>query len=104
MRSRVTFRTLASEREASVVPYKHSTQIHRRFMLKKHSSPRFGDKAMSEIMRQEIQAYVAHLTQAGYAPWFIDHIHDALSDSSRGDEVGAPAREPCARCRGRSGR
>jgi hypothetical protein len=44
MRSRVTFRTLASEWDASVVPmYKHSTQIHRRFMLKKHLLPQVED-------------------------------------------------------------
>jgi len=46
-RSQVTFRTLASEWEATVLPmYKHSTQKHRRFMLKKHLLPRFGDKAL----------------------------------------------------------
>ena len=79
-RSRVTFRTLASEWDASVLPmYKHSTQKHRRFMLKKHLLPRFGDMAISDVTRQEIQAYVAHLTQAGYAPKSIDHIHDVLS-------------------------
>jgi integrase len=79
-RSRVTFRTLASEWEASVLPmYKHSTQKHRRFMLKKHLLPRFGDRTLSEVTRQEIQAYVAHLTQAGYAPKSIDHVHDVLS-------------------------
>jgi integrase len=79
-RSRVTFRTLANEWESSVLPmYKHSTQKHRRFMLKKHLLPRFGDKAVSEITRQEIQVYVAHLTQEGYAPKSIDHIHDVLS-------------------------
>jgi integrase len=59
--------------------YKHSTQTHRRFMLKKHLLPRFGDKALSEITRQEIQMYVAHLTHDGYAPKSIDHIHDVLS-------------------------
>jgi integrase len=79
-RSRVTFRTLATEWQVSVLPmYKHSTQKHRRFMLKKHLLPKFGDKALSEVTRQEIQAYVAHLTQAGYAPKSIDHIHDVLS-------------------------
>jgi hypothetical protein len=79
MRSRVTFRTLAAEWEASVMPmYKHSTQVHRRFMLKKHLLPRFGDMAISDVTRQEIQGYVAHLTQAGYAPRSIDHIHDVL--------------------------
>jgi hypothetical protein len=57
-RSRVTFRTLANDWQVSVLPmYKHSTQKHRRFMLKKHLLPRFGDKALSEITRQEIQAY-----------------------------------------------
>ncbi len=80
MRSRVTFRTLAGEWEASVMPmYKHSTQNHRRFMLKKHLLPRFGDLAISDVTRQEIQAYVAHLHRAGYAPRTIDHIHDVLS-------------------------
>jgi integrase len=79
-RSRVTFATLAIEWQATVLPmYKHSTQTHRRFMLKKHLLPRFGDKALSEITRQEIQMYVAHLTHDGYAPKSIDHIHDVLS-------------------------
>ena len=62
-RSRVTFRTLANDWQATVLPtYKHSTQKHRRFMLKKHLLPQFRDKAISEITRQEIQVYVAHLT------------------------------------------
>ena len=59
--------------------YKHSTQKHRRFMLKKHLLPQFGDRAVCELTRQEIQGYVAHLTEAGYAPKSIDHIHDVLS-------------------------
>jgi integrase len=79
-RSRVTFQTLADEWDASVLPmYKHSTQKHRRFMLKKHLLPQFGELAVSDVTRQVIQAYVAHLTQAGYAPKSIDHIHDVLS-------------------------
>jgi len=79
-RSRVTFRTLASEWQAHVLPmYKHSTQKHRRFMLKKHLLPRFGDRQLSEVTRQEIQTYVAQLTQSGYAPKSIDHVHDVLS-------------------------
>jgi integrase len=79
-RSLVTFRTLASEWQAAVLPmYKHSTQKHRRFMLSKHLLPRFGDKALSEITRQEIQVYVAHLIQQGYAPKSIDHTIDVLS-------------------------
>ena len=80
VRSRIPFRTLASEWEASVLPmYKHSTQKHRRFMLKKHLMPQFGEMPVSDVTRQEIQAYVAHLTQVGYAPKSIDHIHDVLS-------------------------
>jgi integrase len=79
-RSRVTFQTLADEWDASVLPmYRHSTQKHRRFMLKKHLLPQFGELAVSDVTRQVIQAYVAHLTQAGYAPKSIDHIHDVLS-------------------------
>jgi integrase len=79
-RSRVTFNTLSTEWSTSVLPmYKHSTQKHRRFMLKKHLLPRFGHKAVSDITRQEIQLYVSELVQAGYAPKSIDHIHDVLS-------------------------
>lgn len=79
-RSRVTFRTLAHEWQGTVLPmYKHSTQKHRRFMLKKHLLPRFGDRPLFEITRQDIQAYVAHLSAVGYAPKSIDHIHDVLS-------------------------
>ena len=79
-RSRITFRTLAGEWGTSVLPmYKHSTQKHRRFMLRRHLLPRFGDSELSAITRQEIQAYVAHLTQQGYAPRSIDHVHDVLS-------------------------
>ena len=48
-------------------------------MLKKHLLPRFGDNSVSDITRQEIQGYVAYLTQQGYAPKSIDHIHDVLS-------------------------
>ncbi len=80
MRSRVTFRTIATEWETTVLPmYKHSTQKHRRFMLKKHLLPRFGDKALCEITRQEIQVFVAHLIHQEYAPESIDHVHDVLS-------------------------
>ncbi len=68
------------EWDVSVLPmYKHSTQKHRRFMLKKHLLPQFGDRAVCDVTRKEIQAYVAHLTQAGYAPKSVDHIHDVLS-------------------------
>lgn len=80
MRSRVVFRTLAAEWQAHVLPmYKHSTQKNHRHILEKHLLPRFGDKAMTEITRQEVQAYVAHLVNNGYAPRTTDHIHDVLS-------------------------
>jgi integrase len=79
-RSRVTFRTLTAEWEAHVLPmYKHSTQKNHRHIIEKHLVPRFGDKPIAEVTRQEIQAFVAVLNQAGYAPKSIDHIHDVLS-------------------------
>jgi hypothetical protein len=80
MRSRVTFRALADEWDGSVLPmYKHSTQKHRRFIVKKYLLPQFGDSPVCDITRKMIQAYVAHLTQVGYAPKSVDHIHDVLS-------------------------
>jgi integrase len=76
----VTFRALALEWGVSVLPmYKHSTQKNHRHILEKHLLPRFADRAMAELTRQEVQAYVAQLNQAGYAPRSIDHIHDVLS-------------------------
>lgn len=59
--------------------YKHSTQKNHRHILGKHLLPQFGDKAIAEVTRQEVQAFVARLTQSGYAPKTIDHIHDVLS-------------------------
>jgi integrase len=80
VRSRVAFRTFASEWQAHVMPmYKHSTQKNHRHILEKHLLPRFGDMPIVEVTRQEIQVYVAHLNQAGYAPKTIDHMHDVLS-------------------------
>ena len=79
-RSLVTFQTLAAQWEAHVLPmYKQSTQKNHRHIVKKHLLPQFGDKAVAEVTRQAVQAYVASLTQAGYAPKTIDHIHDVLS-------------------------
>lgn len=79
-RSRVPFHTLTTEWEATVLPmYKPSTQKNHRHIVAKHLVPRFGDTAVCDITRQEIQAYVAHLNQAGYAPKTVDHIHDVLS-------------------------
>jgi integrase len=79
-RSRVAFRTLVAEWQAHVVPmYKHSTQKNHRHITKKHLVPRFGDMAIAEITRQEVQAYMARLVSDGYAPRSVDHIHDVLS-------------------------
>jgi integrase len=79
-RSRVPFRTLGADWEAQVLPmFKRSTQKNHRHILEKHLLPRFGDKAIAEITRQEVQAYMAHLAARAYAPRTIDHIHDVLS-------------------------
>lgn len=79
-RSRVSFRTVATQWLETVVPmYKHSTQKNHRHNLEKHLLPRFGEQPMCDITREEIQAYVAHLTAVGYAPRSVDHIHDTLS-------------------------
>jgi integrase len=78
--------------------YKKSTQKNHRHIVEKHLLPHFGDKAVAEVTRQEVQAYVASLTQAGYAPKTIDHIHDVLSAVLRtavkwGHLQANPARE-----------
>jgi integrase len=79
-RSGVTFGTLANEWEATVLPMcKHSTQKNHRHITRKHLIPRFGEMALADVTTQEIQAYVAHPTQQGYAPKTIDHVHDVLS-------------------------
>jgi integrase len=78
-RSLVTFRTVTEQWVTTVLPmYKFSTQKNHRHIVTKHLVPRFGDLAMCEVTRQEIQAYVAHLS-ARYAPKTVDHIHDVLS-------------------------
>ena len=78
-RSLVTFRTLACDWLKTVLPmYKPSTQKNHRHIAEKHLLPRFGDKPLSEISRQEVQSYVAHLQKA-YAPKTVDHVHDVLS-------------------------
>ena len=79
-RSRVAFHTLANDWQAHVMPmYKQATQKNHQHILDKHLLPRFGDLPLVEVTRQEIQGYVSHLHQAGYAPKTIDHIHDVLS-------------------------
>jgi hypothetical protein len=76
VRSRVTFETLANQWQVMVLPtYKPSTQKNHRHILGKHLMPRFGQKAVADVTRQEIKAYVAHLTKSGYAPKSVDHMH-----------------------------
>jgi integrase len=80
VRSRVTFRTVTADWQETVLPmYKPSTQKNHRHIAQKHLLARFGDRAVADIRRQDVQAYVAHLMQAGYAPKTVDHIHDVLS-------------------------
>lgn len=79
-RSRVTFKTIATTWETSVLPmYKASTQKNHRHILQKHLLPRFGDSAICEVSAQRLQEYIADLAQQGYAPKTIDHIHDVCS-------------------------
>jgi len=93
VRSRVTFRTLTADWQATVLPmYKPSTQKNHRHIVQKHLLARFGDHAVADITRQDVQAYVAHLTQTGYAPKTIDHIHDVLSGILRTASTGGSCR------------
>ena len=79
-RSRVAFRKLVEDWKSTVLPmYKHSTQRNHRHIADKHLVPRFGDSPIADVTRQEVQAYIAHLTKTGYAPKTVDHIHDVLS-------------------------
>jgi integrase len=80
IRSRITFRSHVAEWLVKVLPmYKHSTQRNHRHIVEKHLLPRFGEAELSNLTRQEVQGYIAHLNQKGYAPKTIDHIHDVLS-------------------------
>jgi len=98
-RPKITFATLAADWQVQVVPmYKHSTQKNHTHILAKHLVPRFGDSVLTELSRQHVQAYVAHLVREGYAPKTIDHIHDVLSAVLRtavkwGHLADNPARE-----------
>ena len=66
VRSRVTFEMLANQWQATVTPMcKPSTQKNHRHILSKHLMPQFGEKAVADVTRQEIQAYVAHFDAGG---------------------------------------
>ncbi len=97
-RSRVTFRTLAGEWDASVLPmYKHSTQKHRRFMLKKHLLPRFGDTAICDIDAAGDPGVRGSSHAGGIrAEVHRSHSRRAERGSSHGGEVGASPGESCA--------
>jgi site-specific recombinase XerC len=78
-RSRVVFKALTAQWEATVLPmYKHSTRKNHMHILHKHLVPRFGKTGVSAITRQDVQSFVAELVRAGCAPKSIDHIHDVL--------------------------
>ena len=78
--STLTFRELAVQWQTTVLPmYKHSTRKNHGHILGKHLMPRFGEVTLTKLGRQDVQAYVAHLTSRGYAPKTVDHIHDVLS-------------------------
>ena len=78
--STLTFRELAVQWQTTVLPmYKHSTQKNHGHILGKHLMPRFGDVTLTELGRQDVQTYVAHLVAQGYAPKTVDHVHDVLS-------------------------
>jgi len=78
--------------------YKPSTQKNHRHIVAKHLLPRFGDLPIAEVTRQAIQAFVAQLTKAGYAPKSVDHIHDVLSAVLRtAVKWGPPRGEPGSR-------
>ena len=53
-------------RQATVLPmYKPSTRKNHRHVVQKHLLARFGARAVADITRQEVQAYVAHLNRRG---------------------------------------
>ena len=80
MRSRVTFGRIVTDWMTTVLPmYRYSTQHNHRHILRKHLVPHFGSRELCELSRGDVQAYVAELTHAGYAPKTVDHIHDVLS-------------------------
>ena len=54
-------------------------QRNHRHIAAKHLVPQFGTWAISKVRSQDVQAYIAQLAKAGYAPKTIDHIHDVLS-------------------------
>jgi len=94
VRSRVAFRTLVTEWEQSILPkYKPSTQKHRRFMLKKHLLPAFGDRAVCEIARQDIQLQAAG-TSSGNVAHVPAHVLFLVSSTRRTGQGDGAAHGP----------
>jgi len=52
--------------------YKHSTQKHRRFTLKKHLLPRFGDRAVCDLPARRFRRTRLISRRARYAPMGVD--------------------------------
>ena len=101
-RSRVTFRHAGEQNgRLTVLPmYKHSTQKNHRHIVEKHLLPQFGDKAICDVTRQEVQTYVAHL-DAGRLCTEDHRPHSRRVEcrAPHGGEVGPPPGQSCARGR-----
>ena len=98
IRSRVTFRTLANEWQATVLPmYKQSTQKNHRHISEKHLVPRFGDMALStsrgRTSRPTWRISRRRVTHRRRSTTFTTSERGA----SHGREVGPVAGEPGAR-------
>ncbi len=78
-RSRVSFQTVARDWEAHVVSLQEVDAEEPSAHREQTPAACFGDRPLSEVTRQEIQVFVTHLMQEGYAPKSVDHIHDTLS-------------------------
>ncbi len=78
--ARMVFSELAEAWKASILPmYKQSTRRMHLYILEQNLLPAFGNVDLSGIRRQDVQMFIAQLTQAGYAPNSVDHIHNVLS-------------------------
>ena len=89
LHSRVLFAQIGDRWKTIILPmHKRSTVKNHEHIFEKHLRPRFGVRMVSEITREEIQAYITHLSTVAhdgipYAPKTIDHIHDVLSSILR---------------------
>ncbi|MGH9237410.1 MAG: hypothetical protein ACRD3G_05170 [Vicinamibacterales bacterium] len=80
--------------------YKPSTRKNHRHIIAKHLLPRFGDTAVCDVTRQEIQAYVAHLsTRQATRPGRSTLFTRAERGASDRGYMGPPHRQPRPRRR-----